>query len=223
MAAVPARAKDLKTLDMVVLLTVMLQDELAGELTPAQAEAEKLADEILKQGDKVPFEVRAQALAVKGLYTRALMVFAGGVRDKGLLAPVYANQLVDLVNRNPALRRPETRTVQDPLAGERHYAAGLNFYFARNYTDAEKEFLGAVENDNADARYFYFLGLSRLAQRKRAEAMEDFDAGARLERLGRPDRASVSSALERIQGPMRRALNEARTRPVKEVLRKKEE
>ena len=62
-----------------------------------------------------------------------------------------------------------------------------------------------------DARYHYFLGLSRLAQDKR-EAYEDFDQAARLERLGRPGRPAVSAALERVQGPMRRVLNEIRNR-----------
>ena len=70
-----------------------------------------------------------------------------------------------------------------------------------------------MTNDGNDARYFYFLGLSRLAQGSR-EAMEDFDEAAQLERAGKPDRAAVSTALERVQGPMRRALNNIRTRPV---------
>jgi hypothetical protein len=91
----------------------------------------------------------------------------------------------------------------------------MNFFASRRYREAEKEFLAAVQNDNGDARYYYFLGLSRLAQGKR-EAYEDFDEASRLERLGRPDRAQVSAALERVQGPMRRVLNSVRTRPVKE-------
>jgi hypothetical protein len=204
---------------MVLLVTLNLQPGAFPPLaTPAQREADRLADEILALGDRAPFDVRAQALAIKGLHTRALTVYATGLREKGLLAPGYANALVDLINSHPGLRRPDSRRLADPLEGERHYAAGLNFFFARRYANAEKEFLSAIENDNADARYYYFLGLARLAQGNR-DAYEDFDQGAALERLGRPDRATVSAALERVQGPMRRIVNSVRVRPVKDRAR----
>jgi tetratricopeptide (TPR) repeat protein len=132
-----------------------------------------------------------------------------------LLAPAYANALLDLISNHPMLKRPDSLVVPEPAEGEKHYAAGVNYFFARRYLDAEKELLSAIENDNGDARYYYFLGLARLAQDKR-EAYEDFDQAARLERLGRPARPAVSAALERVQGPMRRVLNEIRNRPVKE-------
>jgi tetratricopeptide (TPR) repeat protein len=203
-------ARYLETLRQLVVLTLQAPD--LPDASPKVSEAEKLADEVLAAGAKVPFDVRAQALAVKGLYTRALATYTAGLRDQGLLAPRYANGLLDLLANHPGLKRPESLTVPDPAQAERHYAAGLNFFFARRYPEAEKEFLGAVENDNADARYYYYLGLSRLAQGKR-DAFEDFDQAGRLERRGRPDRAAVSAALERIQGPMRRVLNNIRNRP----------
>jgi tetratricopeptide (TPR) repeat protein len=215
-AKTTAVARSLSVLDFVSLLMVMtFQAEDLPLTGPKVREAEKLADEILKMGDKAPFDVRAQALAVKGLYTRALLVYTAGLRENRLLAPAYANALLDLINNHPMLKRPESLAIPEPAVGEKHYAAGLNFFFGRNYADAEKEFLSAIENDNGDARYYYFLGLSRLAQGKRAAA-EDFDQAARLERLGRPDRATVSRALERVQGPLRRVLNEIRSRPVKD-------
>jgi tetratricopeptide (TPR) repeat protein len=205
-----------ETLSLLMAITLQAPDlPLTG---PKVREAEKLADEILAAGKKVPFDVRAQALAVKGLYTRALFTYTDGLLAEGYLAPRYANGLRDLVAGHPQLKRPESLAVPDPSASERHYAAGLNFFASRRWRDAEKEFLSAVENDNSDARYYYYLGLSRLAQGKR-DAYEDFDQAARLERLGRPDRATVSSALERVQGPMRRVLNNVRTRPVKERTR----
>jgi hypothetical protein len=185
---------------------------------PRVREAERLADEVLALGDKAPFDARAQALAVKGLYTRALLTYTAGLRENKLLAPGYANALVELIRTHPVLKRPESLAVPDPVAGEKHYAAGLNFYAARRYADAEKELLAAVENDNGDARYYYFLGLARLAQGKR-DGYEDFDQGARLERLGRPDRGTVSAALERVQGPVRRALNDVRSRPARDRAR----
>jgi hypothetical protein len=197
----------------VVLVTLGLQPPQLPPTVPSAArEAERLADEVLAAPEgSVPFDVRAQALAIKGLYTRALTTYVEGLRP--LLPPRYADGLMRIVRSHPGLMsRPDSRLVPDPLAAEKHYAAGLNFYFARNYPSAEKEFLAAVENDSQDARFFYYLGLSRLLQNKRGAA-EDFDQGARLEARGRPAPAAVSAALERVQGPARRRVNEARTRP----------
>jgi tetratricopeptide (TPR) repeat protein len=201
------------------VLGILLAMTFQGALDkPSTREAEKLADEVLAMGDKAPFDARAQALAVKGLHTRALGVYLNGLREKGLLAQEHANAMNDLLSGHPALRRPESKTTPDPNEGEKRYAAGLNFFFNRNYANAEKELIAAIENDNADARYYYFLGLARLAQGKR-EAYEDFDQGARLEQLGRPDTAAVSSALERVQGQLRRVLNGIRTRPMTDASR----
>jgi hypothetical protein len=196
-----------------VLVALGLQPppELPPQVSPERREAEKLADEILAAPEgAVPFDVRAQALAIKGLHTRALTAYAEGLRK--YLPPRYADGLLRMVRSHPGLSRPESRLVSDSLLAEKHYAAGVNFYFARNYRSAEKELLAAIENDSQDARFFYYLGLARLLQNKRGAA-EDFDQGARLEAQGRPAPAAVSAALERVQGPARRRVNEARTRP----------
>jgi hypothetical protein len=205
-------ARRAEALRFAVLLAVLaLQPPDMQPLTPGQEEAEKLADEILKAPpDKVPFDVRAQALAIKGRWTQGLLTYVEGLRP--YLPPRYSGGLLDLVRNHPRLKRPDTLRVPNPLDAEKNYAAGLNFYFDRNYPAAEKAFEAAVENDSQDARYFYFLGLSRLAQNKR-EAYEDLDQGASLEAQNRPPSAVVSVALERIQGPLRRIVNEARTRP----------
>src|SRR5262249_26998648 len=145
----------------------------------AQQEAERLADEVLAAPEgSVPFDVRAQALAVKGLYTRALVTYVDGLRP--YMPRNFADGLLRVIRNHPARGRPESLLVPNPLEADKHYAAGLNFFFARDYANAEKDFLLAVENDNQDARYFYFLGLSRLMQGKRREAYEDFDMGSRL-------------------------------------------
>jgi hypothetical protein len=185
---------------------------------PASGEAEALADEVLSLGEKAPFAARAQALAIKGLHTRAVNVSVTGLRDSHQLAPEQANNLLALLNSHPALRRTETLTRADPVKAERHYSAGVNLFFGRSYAKAEKELLAAVENDSADARYYYFLGLARLAQGKQ-EAYDDFEQGARLEELNRPYRAAISAALERVQGRLRRVLNEVRAAPVVEKSR----
>jgi hypothetical protein len=100
----------------------------------------------------------------------------------------------------------------NPLDAEKHYALGLNFYFDRDYVNAEKEFLLTIENDSQDARFFYFLGLSRLAQNRRRDAFADFTQGTALERMNRPSPAAVDDALERVQGPTRLILNGFRER-----------
>ena len=51
-----------------------------------------------------------------------------------------------------------------------------------------------------------------LAQNK-PEARLAFQQGALLERENRPGRDQVSKALERVQGTVRRVLNEARDKP----------
>jgi len=114
-------------------------------------------------------------------------------------------------NQQESGTRAEESTGANPLEADRHYAAGLNLYFARRYDAAEREFQAALNNDNQDARFYYFLGLSRLAQ-GRPDAYGDFDQGARLEKRGLPPRAAVSTSLERVQGPVRQTLNSVRDR-----------
>ncbi|HTU91954.1 MAG TPA: hypothetical protein VMF69_17865 [Gemmataceae bacterium] len=114
---------------------------------------------------------------------------------------------------SPPLNRPDSPRTLNPIEAEKHFAAGLNFYFDRDYANAEKEFLLTIENDSQDARFFYFLGLSRLAQNHRRDAFADFTQGVVLERLNRPSPAAVSESLERIQGPTRRLVNGFREMP----------
>jgi tetratricopeptide (TPR) repeat protein len=195
---------------MMALLSVALQ----GPDKPGDAnqEALRIADEILaaKEGD-VPFEVRAQALAIKGLWTKALTTYVDGLRP--LLSRDHADGLKMLVESHPALSRPTSQTVANPLEAEKHYATGLRWYFDRKYGNAEQEFKAAVEQDGRDARYYYFLGLSRLLQDKRRDAMADFEEGAMLERKNRPPSGAVNDSLERVQGALRQQLNAVREQP----------
>ncbi len=177
----------------------------------AQEEAVRLADEILarKDIDQQPL-LKAEALAVKGLWTQALNTYTEGLRPH--LSREQAAGLKYIVDNHPAQKRPDRMRIAQPFQAERHYAAGLSRYFERNYAAAEQEFLRAVENYDQDARYHYFLGLARLLQNKRGAA-EDLDQAARLEAEGRPTSEAVDGALERVQGSLRRRLNEVRERP----------
>ncbi len=197
---------------LAALIAVGVQPgEVPTSVDPTMQEAMKLADEILsaKESD-VPFEARAQAYAIKGLWTPALKVYVEGLRP--FLSPEHAVGLLAIVNGHPNLRSSTFLTVGDPVEAEKHYAAGLRWFNNREYAKAEKEFFTAVEQDSQDARYYYYLGLSHLVQGDR-DALEDFEQGARLEQQDRPPRAAVSAALERVQGPARLQLNNVRDRP----------
>jgi tetratricopeptide (TPR) repeat protein len=196
---------------MALVLSLALQPDQPVVGAAAQQEAERLIAEVLSaREDAVPFDVRAQALALKGQYTQALTTYVDGLQP--LLPGRYVTGLKSIIQDHPALRRPDVLNVANPVEAEKRYAEGLNLFTAGKYAEAEKDFLAAVESDNQDARYFYFLGLSRLLQNKRS-AYEDFEQGSRLEQLNRPGTAAVSAALERIQGPTRRIINDARTQP----------
>ncbi|HEY7329510.1 MAG TPA: hypothetical protein VH592_17865 [Gemmataceae bacterium] len=197
---------------LVLMLTLGLQAPLVPGDEPGQEEAEKLADEVLKAPPgSVPFTVLAQALAVKGRWGEALRVYVDGIRP--MLPREYGDGLVYLITNDPRLRRPDSLRTPNPLEAEKHFAAGVDFYFEHNYINAEKEFLLTIENDSQDARFFYFLGLSRLALNRRRDAYADFTQGALLERLNRPASPAVDVSLERIQGPMRYIVNEFRQNP----------
>jgi tetratricopeptide (TPR) repeat protein len=194
--------------DVLLMLLVFTVQPPLGQLPANVDEAVKLADEILKQDpSKVPYEIRAQAYGIKGQWTDALRTYAEGL--KGNLDRQHADELMYLIDNHPRLKGLDVARVPSPLMAEAHYAEGLRHYTNRRYADAEKEFALAVKNESQDARYHYYLGLARLAQNK-AEASEDFAQGAALEAKGRPTRAAVSVALERIQGPVRTILNQAR-------------
>ena len=154
--------------------------------------------------------MKAQALAIKGMYTQALLTYADALRP--VLTRDQYETLKDLIRTHPALRRPESQAVASPPEAERHYATGLRLLYSGQYPAAEKELLAAVGQDGQDARYYYFLGLARLYQGKR-DAFEDFVQGARLEQQNLPPREAVDSALERVQGPARGTIDNARGVP----------
>ncbi|MGH7222955.1 MAG: hypothetical protein ACRELF_06990, partial [Gemmataceae bacterium] len=142
-----------------LMLTLGLQAPLLPGEEPGLDEAEKLADEVLKAPPgTVPFNVLAQALAVKGRWNLALQTYVEGIRP--MLPREYGNGLVYLLRNDPRLKRPDILRTPNPLQAEKHFAAGLSFYFNRDYANAEMEFQLTVANDSQDARYFYFLGLS---------------------------------------------------------------
>ena len=86
------------------------------------------------------------------------------------------------------------------------YSRAVDLYFGNRPAEAEALFLKAVEQDATDARYWYFLGLSRLAQGK-AGVPEAFQRGAEAEARSSPPVREINAALEKVQGNARRTLN----------------
>lgn len=194
---------------LAVLLVVGLQPP--APVQPDQAEAVRLADEIIRQYEQnpasVPLDVLANAYAVKGMWTRALLIYADFL--KPALRPDLYEGLMLILRNHPQIRRPETLRPPNPFEAETQYALGLRFYFGRCYSEAAQHFQSAIDYDNQDARYFYFLGLSRLMLGE-TDAAEAFELGARLEKQNKPASAAISISLERVQGPARKVLNEYR-------------
>ena len=172
-------------------------------------ESRKLADEVLASPD-APFDAKAQAYAIKGLPTKAIREYVIGLREK--MGPIHFENLMKIIEDHPSLTNHNLGNQANPVEAERFYATGMALYFNKRYLEAEKAFMAAVENERQDARYQYYLGLSRLAQNK-AEAAEAFEAASKYEKLGRPSRAAVSTSLERVQGPQRQVLNTYRNNP----------
>src|SRR5262249_41919428 len=109
------------------------------------------------------------------------------------------------------LARTQTKNPENnPAEAERHFATGVQHYFARRYAAAEKDLLQASRTHNQDARYLYFLGRARPAQNRRDGAVEDSPRGPLLKAKNKPHRRVVSESLERIQGPAGQILTQAR-------------
>lgn len=118
-------------------------------------------------------------------------------------AKQYEQKLADQANQYAA-RLAEARaggvvqvTSVETAAAERaakSYAAGLTAFDAGRYADAERLFAAATAAHPADARYWYFLGLTQYLQGRSADAA--FRKGAELEARQKPGTKAVSEAFE---------------------------
>jgi tetratricopeptide (TPR) repeat protein len=187
------------------------KDEIAKTKDQATKVAKDFADRV-KAADE---QAKASESKLKGASAR---LEAAGIKSSDLaqgideLAAARADAETKLaeLGKPTAPRVPVAGKTTNFLAADEHYTSGLRLYSDRNYSDAEKEFLAAVENDSQDARYYYYLGLTRLLLNKRDAAVADFEQAAKLEKQGRPDRETVSDALERVQGVSRQEVNRFR-------------
>ncbi len=91
------------------------------------------------------------------------------------------------------------------------YTRAIDLYFTNRFADAEVLLTRVVNQDPADARYWYFLGLAQLAQGKPGAA-EAFQKGAEQEARSLPPARDINVALEKVQGSARQTLNSYRRR-----------
>jgi hypothetical protein len=201
---------------------VVVGDEDEGvPADPRLDEAIRLAEEAVRlaKTSRDPrayeaFLVLGEARAKRGRWTDGLFDFVEGLK---VLCPQYGPRLAVIVADHPAFKRPDSIQPPDPLRAEGFFGRGLRLYFEGD-TRTQKGVLAGGAFSDQDARYVYFLGLSRLGLGKRDLAVEDFRLGARLETLEKPARAAVSFSLERVQGPHRRLLNVYRDKAAREAV-----
>jgi hypothetical protein len=116
----------------------------------------------------------------------------------------------------PAVVAPQEAAQPNPAMAEKHFSRGLDFFWAKRYSDAEGELVKAVVSYDEDARYRYFLGMARYMQGttdKRLLAGQDFEKGVQLERARHPSAREVNASLERVQGSLRSLIEGYRERP----------
>jgi hypothetical protein len=172
------------------------------------AAARKRAEE--QQRRSLALQSLADALLLQRRPGTALKAYVESLEQK--LSPREYAGLWRMINAHPALGVSEEKKL-NPVEADRLYGVGLRQYFAGDYARAEVSFAGAIDEDDGDARYWYYRGLARLAQGKRGPASDDFVAGAKLEKINRPAPAVVSFALENVQGPVRAVVDAERARP----------
>jgi tetratricopeptide (TPR) repeat protein len=141
------------------------------------------------------------------------------------ITPTDVRPLLPLALGRKLTYAPPVKVTEDhqpTTGGPRHpdeavamnaYSAGYDLYFGGQHQEALKEFQKAIEfSDGDDARLVYYKGLAELALGDTSSAESSFGRAARLESGSKSDAQTVGSALVRIQGPIRRYIEQIRDR-----------
>ncbi len=105
-----------------------------------------------------------------------------------------------------ALIAPSTQA-QNAVLSEL-YGRGVHAYFRNDYTTANDYLSKAIDGGIKDPRAYYFRGLTVSASGDGYSAESDYRAGAEMEAAG--SFANIGSALTRIQGSCRTAIEDIR-------------
>ena len=90
------------------------------------------------------------------------------------------------------------------------YGRGVHAYFAGNSTQAEQHFTEVIQAGSSDPRPYYFRAVLRLQQGRQFEAENDMRIGAAYEARNPGVQHAIGRALQRVQGPARRTLEQFR-------------
>jgi len=183
----------------------------APEPLPAEIEeALQLADSLIAQKEYLGYIIKADALAKIGRWNDALQAYSSGVKALHAVPKEYEGVLDRILAGHPSLQKPDAAIVQDQSLALKYYGEGLEFFRADRFDKAEQQFIQATRLNSQDARYWYFLGLTRWQQGKKQAAEADFKAGGELESQGKPTSRSVNGSFERVQGNLRRVMDKYR-------------
>jgi hypothetical protein len=130
---------------------------------------------------------------------------AARVRPDSTPASPQAGNLASTSTPRPAPPVRKTEIDVTKLKAEdapKLFWQGCGLYWRRDYAEA-LACLEAATKLADDARFWYFRALAERAQGQSARARQSLDQAVRLHREGKPGGESVSTALERVQGPAR--------------------
>jgi hypothetical protein len=97
--------------------------------------------------------------------------------------------------------------IETAMLAEKLYGEGVISLRDGNLSKAQKSLTDAIAQNGEDARYHYLLGIAKWMQGDTASANAEFEKGRRLEIEGKPGIRLINSALERVQGTPRQAVN----------------
>lgn len=89
------------------------------------------------------------------------------------------------------------------------YGYGVHRYYAGDYAEAQNVLNMVIDAGSEDPRPHYFRGLVQYQQGMQDAAKSDFERAAELEARGKGS-STISQALQRIQGPVRKEIEMAR-------------
>ena len=90
------------------------------------------------------------------------------------------------------------------------YGRGVHAYFNGQVHEADRLFSQVINGGSSDPRVFYFRAMARIRAGRTYEAEDDMRIGAAYEARNPGYGSTISRALQRVQGPNRRKLEEFR-------------
>jgi hypothetical protein len=204
--AVAAKANETLAVNKAATLQSDLQ-KLTAESTKLKADVAKLSRDASDANAKA---VAAEKIAVESkaiaeqLSTEATKLKSDNERLTRELGTVQelAQLIRDQYGSSGLSIKPDPAKI-----AEKFFADGVRAFHATQYSSANEALRQAIKFRHDDARYHYWLGLSLWMADDKEAAKAAFEKGRDLEMEARPPSRMISSALEKIQGPARNAIN----------------